>query len=94
MNKKYVSEVSKIFLKFKKNWNPILNNFLEKILFSPKGPPFDFFGHSVQTNMAKGGPKLKNRWGSSKIEVVPICLGNPHVHGEMQIHKFNFVPPP
>ena len=42
------------------------------------------FGHSVRTKMAKGGPKLKNQWGSNKIEVVPICLGNPHFHGEIQ----------
>ena len=41
-------------------------------------PPL-IFGHSVQTNMAEGGPKLKNQWGSNKIENVPICLGNTHV---------------
>ena len=44
--------------------------------------------------MAEGGPKLKNQWGSNKIEVVPICLVNPHVHGEIQIQKKYFVPPP
>ena len=44
--------------------------------------------------MAEGGPKLKNQWGSNKIEVVPISLGNPHVHLEIQIQKNNVVPPP
>ena len=40
--------------------------------------------------MADGGPKLKNKWCSKKIENVPTCLGNTHVHvhGELQIQKF------
>ena len=41
--------------------------------------------------MAEGGPKLKNQWGSNNIEVVPISLGNPHVHGEIQIQKNNLI---
>ena len=43
--------------------------------------------HSVQTNMAETGPKLKNQWGSNKIE-------NVHAHGELQIQKKLFVPLP
>ena len=41
MNKKYVSGVSKIFLKFHKKIPSNYKNFFEKKLFSPKGPPFD-----------------------------------------------------
>ena len=43
--------------------------------------------------MAEGGPTLKNQWGGNNIKFVPICLGNPHVHKEIQIQKFSFVPP-
>ena len=39
--------------------------------------------------MAEGGPKLKNEWGTNKIDNVYISLA-PHVHWELQIQKFNF----
>ena len=89
MNEKYVLGVSKIFLIFKKYSHSILRTFLNKIFFHPM-----VFGHSARTNMAEEGPKLKNQWGSNKIENVHICLGNNHVHGEIQIQFFYFVPRP
>ena len=62
-------------------------NFFEFfLLLYPMVPPF-FFGHSVRTIMADGGPKLKNKWCSKKIENVPTCLGNTHVHVHGELHN-------
>ena len=49
---------------------------------------------SKNTKMAEGGAKLENEWGTNKIKSVSICLRNTHVHGELKIQNFYFVPPP
>ena len=56
-------------------------------------PPL-IFGHSVQTSMAEGGPKLKNQWGSNKIENMNICLGNTHCMGNSKFIFFILYPTP
>ena len=59
---------------------------MKKYLFSPKGPPigiWSFRSDKYGRRMAK----IEKSVGSNKIEVVTICLGKPHVHGEIQIQK-------
>ena len=67
-----------------------MRTFWKKYFFYSMFSPL-VFGHSIRINMAEGGPKLKNQWGSTKMENVLIWLGNTHVHGEFQVQKNNLL---
>ena len=58
MNKRYVSGVSKIFLKFKIYFYPILRT--QYFFLHPRVPPF-VFGLSVRTVLVEVGGKFKVR---------------------------------
>ena len=73
MNQKYVLGVSNIFLKFKKYYHPILRTLV--------------YGHSVWTNMAEGGPKLKNQGVAIKHKMFLYALGTPRCMGSFKFKK-------